>query len=84
LPETEVPQAAVLAERARRALEELALSFHGRPLSPITASFGVASFPLHGDDAAELVRAADAALYGAKAHGRNRVAVASAADPTLG
>ncbi len=38
----------------------------------ITASFGVASYPADGHDAADLLNAVDAALYHAKEWGRNR------------
>jgi diguanylate cyclase (GGDEF)-like protein len=41
-----------------------------------TFSAGVALFPLHGRDEAALLAAADAALYAAKAAGRNRVCAA--------
>ena len=40
----------------------------------VTASLGVASLPDHAADGPELIRAADRALYLAKAAGRNRVA----------
>ena len=43
----------------------------------ITASFGVAEFPLHGPDAEALFRAADQAMYRAKREGRNRVVLAA-------
>ena len=40
---------------------------------PVTASAGVATFPLHAADAAALVKAADEALYESKRLGRDRV-----------
>jgi diguanylate cyclase (GGDEF)-like protein len=39
----------------------------------VTISVGVASFPQHADDADDLVRVADEALYASKRAGRNRV-----------
>lgn len=47
----------------------------GRPLN-ITISMGLASSPEHGSTAETLLQRADAALYAAKAGGRNRVCVA--------
>jgi diguanylate cyclase (GGDEF)-like protein len=43
----------------------------------ITASFGVAEYPLHGADADALFLAADQAMYRAKREGRNRVVLAA-------
>lgn len=57
----------------------------GRPLLPerpdlaVTISGGVASFPADGADGDEVLRAADQALYEAKAAGRNRVVPARGA-----
>jgi diguanylate cyclase (GGDEF)-like protein len=48
----------------------------------ITASMGIASFPADGDVLADLVRAADVAMYGAKRDGRNRVKLARG-DPAV-
>ena len=73
LPETAREGGVVLAEKLRRALGALVLADVDRT---ITASFGVASLPDDGIDAATLVRAADRALYQAKADGRDRVVAA--------
>ena len=48
----------------------------GETTHDVGASVGVALYPDHGRDAHELALAADAALYGAKRGGRNRMAVA--------
>jgi diguanylate cyclase (GGDEF)-like protein len=48
----------------------------------VTASFGVATFPVDGVDAEALVRVADRALYLAKHNGRNRVEVVTS-EPAL-
>ena len=61
-----------IAERARAALAAAPLCVGDR-LIWITSSVGLASFPVHGETVAELIRSADAALYAAKAAGRNCV-----------
>lgn len=53
---------------------------HGREaLGPVTLSLGVAVYPDHGTTAERILAAADAALYRAKASGRDRVMVAEGA-----
>jgi diguanylate cyclase (GGDEF)-like protein len=42
----------------------------------VTASIGVAIFPPHGASLDDVVRAADLAMYRAKAQGRDRVVAA--------
>lgn len=76
LPETPGPKAAVLAERIRRAVDERRFEI-GRGLPPVhvTVSIGVASFPADAASDNDLIEAADAAVYAAKARGRNRVCV---------
>jgi diguanylate cyclase (GGDEF)-like protein len=43
----------------------------------ITVSMGVAAYPNHGENADDILQAADAALYQAKEAGRNRVIAAA-------
>jgi diguanylate cyclase (GGDEF)-like protein/putative nucleotidyltransferase with HDIG domain len=63
----------MLAERIR---EEVEAGDEGP-----TVSFGIATFPLHGQSAEALLRAADQALYAAKRLGRNRTVISSAEVP---
>lgn len=60
-----------LAGRIRQALSPR-LVIEGAEL-PVSASIGIACAPEHGDEAEALLRAADLALYEAKAQGRNTV-----------
>lgn len=73
LPETSLAGALEVAERMRARVESA--EFPGRA---VTVSLGVAEFPRHGDAGAEIIAAADTALYIAKRAGRNQVAQAPA------
>ena len=64
------------ADVLRQTVAAMSLVHNGRPLGSITASFGVAAFPLHGATPAEVLQAADEALYRAKKAGRDRVEIA--------
>jgi diguanylate cyclase (GGDEF)-like protein/putative nucleotidyltransferase with HDIG domain len=68
LCDTDGPGGLAIAERLRSAAGE---EFRHDP-HPVTISFGVASFPEHGQTAGSLLRAADEALYAAKRNGRDR------------
>jgi two-component system cell cycle response regulator len=78
LPETDLPGALVVAERARSALEASGVPLRRGDRLAVTASFGVADFPTSRDRAA-LMREADQALYAAKRLGKNRVVAATRA-----
>ncbi len=64
------------ADDLRDEVKGLRLRHDGQVLGAITMSFGVSSFPQHGKSEKDVLRAADAALYRAKAGGRDRVMVA--------
>lgn len=70
------PGAMALAERIRTAV---AVVPHPGLDRAVTISVGVATFPADAKDIHELLKRADAALYEAKALGRNRVFSATAA-----
>ncbi|HEU0201912.1 MAG TPA: diguanylate cyclase [Burkholderiaceae bacterium] len=75
LPDTPLAEATRLAHDLQQAVRDLRV-MSGERAVPVTVSIGVAGFPEHGDAAAKLLRAADAALYRAKRDGRDRVALA--------
>lgn len=75
LPGHAADAAAEIAERFRASLEDRPLQLREGPLS-ITVSIGVAVLhPEAGETGGDLYRAADRAMYRAKAEGRNRVRV---------
>jgi diguanylate cyclase (GGDEF)-like protein len=73
LPDCPLESAVKLAEKLRVEIETLTSDAAARS---ITASLGVACTPDTTAQPSELVAVADAALYQAKRHGRNRVEVA--------
>jgi diguanylate cyclase (GGDEF)-like protein len=74
MPGARVETARPRAEQLRSQFADLHLEFSGMVLQA-TISVGVAIFPLHGETSDALLRAADQALYAAKAGGRDRVVV---------
>lgn len=76
LPQAAQAVAVVRAEQLRGALAAAQVLFGGATI-PVTASFGVATFPQDGVDADAIIAAADGAMYAAKLAGRNRVSATS-------
>jgi len=74
------------AEAMRRMVEQAQIPA-GNGTLKLTVSIGLASFPSYGDTGQAVLRAADSALYKAKAAGRNRVmmcALKGARSPAAG
>ena len=81
LPGADAVAIQFVANRARRAIEELREPNEGAPGGSVTVSVGVACrLVTMGDDLKSLLQQADMALYAAKHGGRNRVATA---EPTV-
>jgi diguanylate cyclase (GGDEF)-like protein len=82
LPDLSLEAALVVAERIRARIRAIALADIGVTTQlatserPLSASLGVAHSPPSGIELADLLIAADAALYDAKRSGRDRVALA--------
>jgi diguanylate cyclase (GGDEF)-like protein len=74
LPETEISEAFLAAERLRRAIAAIGQAHPASNHGVVTVSIGVAAMvPVRDKTGDELVARADAALYAAKAAGRNTV-----------
>ncbi|MFO0945811.1 MAG: diguanylate cyclase [Planctomycetota bacterium] len=69
LPQTDESGAMIIADKLRQRVAERCQ--RGDAREPVTISIGVSVFPHHGEEYAELIKAADLALYRAKARGRN-------------
>lgn len=76
LPDTSPEGAASIAEKIRAAIADLAIEHAGSEYGRVTASIGAAAWTPERDvDVSAVIRAADEALYDAKATGRNKVAL---------
>ncbi len=69
LPQAGIQGALIVAERLRSRIEQIEVPAFGR----LSASLGLATFPVHGSSRDTLILAADRALYSSKELGRNRV-----------
>jgi diguanylate cyclase (GGDEF)-like protein len=69
------------AEKICLGVKSLEIECDGRRVGPVTLSAGIAMFPEHGENGQAVLQAADAALYRAKAAGRNCVVMANEVKP---
>ncbi len=76
LPDTDTGTACRRAEELRAAVEGITVRYGEKTLPRITISVGLSVFPAHGNMPQDLLKAADNALYDAKARGRNQVCIA--------
>jgi diguanylate cyclase (GGDEF)-like protein len=82
LPQTDQEQAVAVANRISRAIASSPLKIDASIEVTITASFGIATYPLHAMTKDALIRQADAAMYRVKSTTKNAVGVAVVDDAT--
>lgn len=70
-PESSEFEMVGLARRVANRIGELRFTFGSGRVSRLTASIGIALYPVHADDGEQLVAHADSAMYQAKAAGKN-------------
>ena len=81
LPETDMNQLALIGEKIRQAVTAAPVALGAVGVSlPLTISVGVATFHPDSDSSESLIARADAALYRAKAGGRDRVELDQSGD----
>jgi diguanylate cyclase (GGDEF)-like protein len=81
LPGSTLADARQRVEQIRLLVKGLQIRHEDQILGRLTVSGGVAASPEHGSTAADLLRAADDALYAAKQAGRDRVVAYSGKEP---
>jgi diguanylate cyclase (GGDEF)-like protein len=83
LPDTDLPQAAVVSQKLQNFLRTASIRLPDGTCTSIGVSGGIALFPKHADTAPGLLRAADEALYRSKKHARGTFQPARSQTGTL-
>jgi diguanylate cyclase (GGDEF)-like protein len=81
LPQTDQDQAMLVANRVRKSMTASPIRLDGEIEISITASFGIASYPLHAITKEDLIRQADQAMYRVKSTTKNAVGIAIVENP---
>ncbi|MCF7516506.1 diguanylate cyclase [Pseudoalteromonas sp. L23] len=76
LPNRPSSEGVTIAEELRRNIQNSSNRFSSNEKFKLTASFGVSTFPEHGETIDKLIEEADKALYRSKESGRNSVSLA--------
>ena len=76
LQDTDREDALIIGHRILKKVANLKLDYKGKIIST-TISGGLATYPLHGETADELLKSADSALYQAKGAGKNNITLPS-------
>ena len=84
LPDTGTELAGSVAERIREKIQNYQFTGGRRLHLSLTASFGVAAFPIHASSPQQLIACADTAMYEAKAAKKNCVRFAAGLVQTAG
>lgn len=82
LPQTDSDQAAAVANRIRTAIGSERFRIDPNVDVAITASFGIATYPMHAVSKEDLIRRADQAMYRVKCTTKNAVGIATVEDAT--
>jgi diguanylate cyclase (GGDEF)-like protein len=82
LPQTDQDQAVAVANRVRKAFVSSSFKLEPDIEISITASFGIATYPMHGLSKEDLIRQADQAMYRVKSTTKNAVGLATVEDAT--
>jgi diguanylate cyclase (GGDEF)-like protein len=82
LPQTDSEQALAVANRVRKSIGASKFKLEPSIEISITASFGIASYPVHAVTKEDLIRQADQAMYRVKSTTKNAVGLAIVEDAT--
>jgi len=77
LPQTDPEQARAVASRVHKAVTDSGFRVEPNVEVKVTASFGIATFPVHALSKEDLIRQADSAMYKVKSTTKNSIGVAN-------